>query len=131
MPVYNGTVINESPTIVLEAGSKLENVQGKAVVITAGKAAIAGVGSMPIGIVPMSEDESVEAGSRLTVQIKDITAWVAGGKIVVGDPLTSDAQGRAIKATSGKFILGIALSACEEAGAIIRAQIAKAGHVPA
>ena len=39
MATYFGTSINESPTVILEAGAKLENVQGIALAITAGKLA--------------------------------------------------------------------------------------------
>ena len=39
MATYFGTSINESPTIIMEAGAKLEDVQGIALAITAGKLA--------------------------------------------------------------------------------------------
>lgn len=131
MATYLGTTINESPTISLEAGADITKAQGKAVVISNGCAVAATAGANAVGIIPLSEDEEIKKGSDVAVQVKDIGAWVAGGKIVVGDELTSDANGFAVKAAAGNFITGVALTAATEAGTIIRAQIVKAGYKPA
>ena len=49
----------------------------------------------------------------------------AGGAIAAGDPLTSDAQGRAVKATAaGNRIIGFACKAATDAGEIIDYQFA-------
>ena len=49
----------------------------------------------------------------------------AGAAFAVGDPLTSDAEGRAIKATTaGSRIIGFALKAATEAGEIVDYQFA-------
>ena len=49
----------------------------------------------------------------------------AGGAIAAGDPLTSDAQGRAVKAAAaGDRIIGFACKAATEAGEIIDYQFA-------
>ena len=53
---------------------------------------------------------------------------MAGEKIVVGDELTSDANGFAVKAVTGNFITAVALTAAAEAGTIIRVQLIKAGY---
>lgn len=128
MPTYFGTTINQSPTITLEAGADIERAQGKAVKIVDGRAVAATAGANAIGVIPLSEDETIKKGSDVTIQIKDIGAWVAGGEIAVGDELTSDENGFAVKATTGKFITAIAMMAAEEAGIIIRAQFVKAGY---
>ena len=50
----------------------------------------------------------------VTVQVKDISKWKAGGDFAAGDFLTSDANGAAVKATTGKFILAVALEGLGE-----------------
>ena len=128
MATYLGTTINESPTISLEAGADIQKAQGKAVIISGGYAVPATAGTNAIGISPLSADEEIKKGSDVTVQVKDIGAWVAGEKIVVGDELTSDANGFAVKAVTGNFITAVALTAAAEAGTIIRVQLIKAGY---
>ena len=128
MATYLGTTINESPTINLEAGEDIQEAQGKAVIISGGLAITATAGANAIGIIPLSEDEEIKKGSDVTVQVKDIGAWVAGAKIVIGDELTSDADGFAVKAAAGNVITAVALTAAAEAGTIIRVQLIKAGY---
>lgn len=130
MATYFGTSINESPTIIMEAGEKLENVQGIALAIASGKLAKPSAGANVIGLSLFTNDENVEAGGSLTVQVKDIGKWVAGSEIEVGDQLATDANGNAVKATAGQFIVGTALSAAAQAGTIISVQITKSGYVP-
>ena len=72
MATYFGTSINESPTIIMEAGAKLEDVQGIALAITAGKLAKPSAGANVIGLSLFTNDENIEAGGSLTVQVKDI-----------------------------------------------------------
>lgn len=129
--VYNSTTINQSPTISLMAAEELKDARGKAVVVSEGKVKLAKAGENAIGIVMLSDDENIPADARVNVQIKDIGAWVAGGQIAVGDELTSDANGCAVKATDDNFITGIAITAATGAGAIVRVQIVKAGYKPA
>ena len=128
MAIYFGTTINDSPTITLEAGADIKAAQGKAVVISEGKAVLAEAGANAIGIIPLSEDEEIKKGATVSVQIKDIGAWVAGAEVKIGDELASDAEGYAVKAVEGNFIIGTALTAASEKGTIIRAQINKAGY---
>lgn len=131
MATYLGTTINESPTITLPAGAKIEAAQGKAVIISDGTAKLATAGANAIGVIPLSEDEVIEQGEDVAIQVKDIGAWVAGEAIAIGDELTSNATGQAVKATDGSFITAVALTAAAKAGSIIRAQIIKAGYKPA
>ena len=131
MTTYIGTTINESPTIVLAAGNALEHAPGKAVCIVGGEALFATTGANAIGIISMSEDETIKKGADVTIQVKDIGAWVAGEAITIGDELTSDATGAAKKAGTGNFITAIAITAAEEAGTILRVQLIKAGYKPA
>ena len=48
-----------------------------------------------------------------------------------GDELAVGTGGKAVKATSGAFIVGIALEAATQAGQRIAVQIVKAGYKPA
>ena len=77
-----------------------------------------------------TNDENVEAGGSLTVQVKDIGKWVAGEEIAVGDELATNAEGKAVKAANGAFIVGTALSAATKAGTVISVQLTKSGYKP-
>lgn len=130
MSTYLGTTINESPTIILEAGAAITKAQGKAVIISGGRVIAATAGVNAIGLIPLSEEAEIASGDSVTVQVKDIGAWVAGEAIAVGDELTSDANGFAVKAVAGNYITAIALTTAAKSGTIIRAQIIKGGYVP-
>lgn len=59
------------------------------------------------------------------VAMSDQPEVEAGAAVAAGDPLTSDAQGRAVKATAaGDRIIGFACTAATEAGTIIDYQFA-------
>lgn len=131
MATYFGTNISESPTIVLPAGAKLENARGIALAISGGKVVKPTAGAHIIGLSIIETDETVEAGRDVDIQIKDIGKWVAGGEISVGTELATDANGKAVAAKAGDFIVGIALSNAEKAGTWIKVQIIKAGYKPA
>lgn len=125
-----GTAINPSPTIVLPAKAAMTNPRYLAVVVDAGKVKLpAAAGAHAIGIC-LGENDSVGAGDDLDIQIKDIGKWIASGSIAVGAELTCDTNGKAAAATSGDFILGVALTAASAAGDIIQVQITKSGYKP-
>lgn len=131
MATYFGTSINDSPTIVIPAKEKIENVQGIALAISDGQLTKPTAGANVIGLSLFTNDETVEAGDDITVQVKDIGKWVAGEAVAVGDELTTDADGKAVKAAESKFITAIALSKATAAGDVISVQIVKAGYKPA
>lgn len=131
MATYFGTSINESPTIVLPAGAKLENARGIALAVSGGKAVKPTAGAHVIGLSIIETDETVEAGRDVDIQIKDIGKWVAGEGISVGTELATDADGKAVEAKAGDFIVGVALSSAEKAGTWVRVQLIKAGYKPA
>lgn len=128
---YFGTSINESPTIVLPAGGELTNARGIAVAIKDGAVVKPDAGDHVIGITLIETDEKVEAGTGVDIQIKDIGKWVAGEEITVGTELTTDAEGKAVAAKEGDYIIGVALSNAAEAGTWIKVQIINAGYKPA
>ena len=131
MATYFGTSINESPTIVLPAKEKIEGAQGIALAISDGQLTKPTDGANVIGLSLFTNDETVEAGDDITVQGKDIGKWIAGEEIAVGDELTANADGKAVKAAEGKFIPAVALSKAPAAGDVIKVQIVKAGYKPA
>lgn len=128
---YFGSSINESPTIVLPAGDKLENARGIALAIKDGAVVKPEAGAHVIGLSLIETDETVEKGIDVDIQIKDIGKWVAGEEITVGTELATDANGQAVAAKDGDFIVGVALSSAAQARTWIRVQIIKAGYKPA
>uniref|UniRef100_UPI004025474C capsid cement protein n=1 Tax=Lachnospira sp. TaxID=2049031 RepID=UPI004025474C len=128
MATYFGTSINESPTVVFPAKEKIEGAQGIALVIDGGELTKPTAGANVIGLSLFTNDETVEAGDDITVQVKDIGKWIAGEAVEAGDELATDAEGKAVKATSGSFITAVALSGATAKGDVIGVQIIKAGY---
>lgn len=128
---YLGSSINESPTVVLAAGEKLENARGIALAVKDGAAVKPEAGAHVIGISLIETDETVEQGENVDIQVKDVGKWTAGGEIAVGMELAADADGRAVEAKAGDFIVGMALSSASSAGTWVKVQIIKAGYKPA
>ena len=120
MADYFGTSINESPTIVLEAGKDIEGAQGIALAIKNGKAEKPTAGANVIGLSLFTNDEKVKAGDDVDIQVKDIGKWIAGEAVA----------GKAVKAAAGNFITAVALSAATEAGSVVKVQLIKAGYKP-
>lgn len=131
MATYFGSSINDSPTIVLSAGNKLENARGIALAVKDGVAVKPEAGAHVIGISLIETDEMVEKGMDIDIQVKDIGKWTAGEEITAGTELAADAEGRAVAAKAGDFILGVALGNASEAGTWMKVQIIKAGYKPA
>lgn len=128
---YFGTSINESPTIVLPAGEELTNARGIAVAVKNGAVVKPAAGAHAIGITLIETDETVEAGTDVDIQIKDIGKWVAGEEITAGTELATDAEGKAVAAKEGDYIIAVALNNAAEAGTWIKVQIINAGYKPA
>lgn len=128
MAAYFGSSINESPTVVMAAGEKLENARGIALAIKDGAVIKPAAGAHVIGISLIETDETVEIGDDVDIQIKDIGKWVAGEGIAIGAELACDADGKAVAAKAGDFIVGMAFSGASDAGTWIKAQIIKAGY---
>nr|DAU92076.1 MAG TPA: capsid fiber protein [Caudoviricetes sp.] len=128
MATYFGTSINDSPTITLPAKEKIENAQGIALAVSNGELTKPTAGANVIGIALLTNDEIVSAGYDITVQIKEIGKWTAGEAFEIGDELTTNAEGKAVKATTGNFITAIALTNATADGDIVNVQIIKAGY---
>lgn len=129
MATHIGTTINESPVIVRPAAVDIEAARGIALALDSdGNFALPTAGANVVGISLMTTDEKVATGDDITVQIKDIGKWVAGAEITPGTELTTDAEGKAVPATTGNFITAIALSGATSAGTLVKCQIVKAGY---
>lgn len=127
---YIGTSINESPVIVKKAGEKLEDARGMALAMKDGELVKPKAGELVIGITLIETDETVEKGTDVDIQIKDIGKWTAGEAITAGAELATDANGKAVVAKAGNFIVGVALNSAEKAGTWVKVQITKSGYKP-
>ncbi len=131
---FNGAQINQSVTIVEQAGADIDDVRnrimaydkdGNVVLAADGSAVLVGVALIEAGSNDVSGVGSgkVRAGDDVDIQIKDIGYILAGGDIAKGDEVTA-ASGLAAKAAAGNYVVGIALSAATN-GEYCRVQIAK------
>ena len=126
---YVNTAINPSPTIVAKTAAELAAPAMLAIKYNgAGMFEVAGAGSAAVGICVADAGAPVRAGQDVSVVVKDITLWKSGGAFVPGDELTPDANGAAVKANAGDFILGFAMQQSFDAGEIVSAQITKSGY---
>lgn len=126
---YYGTTINDSPVIAGEPATALSSAEFLAVKFDSNgkivKASIAG--ENVLGLLG-AEDGNRKAGDTVSVQIKECGLWKAGAAVAAGAELATDANGKAVTATSGTFILAIALEAASAADEVIKVQIVKAGY---
>ena len=123
---YTAASINTSATIVAPAAATAD-VRGKAVKFNEnGEAVVASVaGEVVMGIALITNDEEVQAGHDVDIQVKEIGLALAAGAIAAGDELAAGATGALVKAAEGNFVVATALEAAEAAGRIIRVQITK------
>lgn len=127
--MYNGSIINPSPTIIAPVGAEITSGSFTAVAFDGNGAFItAKKNSVPVGILVAEEDEVIAVGDEVTAQVKDISVWKAGAAVAAGALLTADDEGLAITATAGSFILGVALESADAKGQVIKVQITKSGY---
>ena len=118
---FNGVQINQSVTIVEQAGADIEDVRnrimaydkdGNVVLAVDGSVVPVGIALIESGVNDISGVESgkVNAGDDVDIQIKDIGYILAGGEIAKGNEVMAF-SGLAVKAESGIYVVGIALSA--------------------
>ena len=118
---FNGVQINQSVTIVEQAGADIEDVRnrimaydkdGNVVLAVDGSVVPVGIALIESGVNDISGVESgkVNAGDDVDIQIKDIGYILANGEIAKGNEVTAS-SGLAVKAESGNYVVGIALSA--------------------
>ena len=118
---FNGTQINSSVTIVEKAGADIVDCRNRILKYDGdGNVALAAAGTdIPIGVALIEagynditgrESGKLTIGDDVDIQIKDIGYVLAGAEISKGSEITSGADGKAAVATSGDYVLGIALS---------------------
>lgn len=132
---YNGVQINPSATIVEKAGATIADVRnrivkydenGNVVLATAGTDIPVGIAIIEAGYNDISGVESGKAnpGERVDVLIKDMGVVLAGGTIKKGQEVAAGADGMAVAAAGGDYVLGFALDNAE-AGEFVEIQLAK------
>lgn len=118
---FNGTQINSSVTIVEKAGVEIADCRnrimkfdgdGNVILATAGTDIPVGVALIESGYNDITGQESgkVAAGDDVDIQIKDIGYVLAGEDITKGSEVAAGAEGKAVTASSGNYVLGIALT---------------------
>ncbi len=131
---FNGVQVNQSVTIVEQAGANIEDVRnrimtydkdGNVILAADGSTVLIGVALIEAGMNDISGVESgkVTIGDDVDIQIKDIGYILAGGEIAKGNEVTAS-NGLAVKAESGNYVVGIALSTVAKDD-YCRVQIAK------
>lgn len=129
MSTYEYSGINESVTISLLAGEKLEEPYGVALKLTEDGAVLPAAGDDVVGIALISNQGPVAAGGRVDVQVKDIGFWKAGAGFTQGDLLATDAGGLAQKAADGQYVVARALTGASAKGDLAKVQIINAGKL--
>lgn len=127
--MFNGTVINDSATIVVPVKTEIKTGPFTAVALGSGGAVPCNDTLVPVGLTIAETPNAVPVGNDVNVQVKDIGVWMGGTAFAAGDPLSSDATGLAVKAAAGKFILGFALEDCSAKGQTVKVQITKSGFM--
>ena len=118
---FNGSQINQSVTIVEQAGAAIEDVRnciltydenGDVILAADGTVVPVGIAIIEAGVNDISGEESgkVAAGDDVDIQIKDIGYVLAGAAIAKGAEVMAS-TGLAIPATDGNYVVGVALSA--------------------
>ncbi len=126
--MYLGTSINDSAVITAKANAAINNGDFLAAKFSNGKIVKCSVaGENAMGLI-MPGQEAIAAGGDVNIQIKEIGLWKTGAAVAAGAEVTTNADGKAITATAGAFILGIALEEAVAADAVIKVQIVKAGY---
>lgn len=129
--MYNGSMINTSPTIVGVAGENIAGGPFTAVTFKDDVLVQAEPGDVPVGILLAETDDIVTAGDDVNVQIAASGRWKAGSALKAGEALATDQNGCAVRAADGEFILAFAMEAATAAGQVISVQITKSGFMPA
>lgn len=132
---YNGVQINQSVTIVEQSGANIADVRnrimkfddnGNVVLATAGTDIPVGVAIIEAGYNDITGNESgkVMTGDNVDIVVKDMTVVLAGAEIKKGQEIAAGANGLAVAAESGNYVLGFALGNAK-ANEYVAVQIAK------
>lgn len=122
---YDFSSIGGSPVITAKAAADTKS--GVAVVLTKDGANLPAAGKFATGIV-IPGDETTSKGDDLTIQIRNQGMWTAGAAFDAGTLLAVDAEGLCQKATSGQYILAMALGSATAKGDLVQVAIIHAGY---
>lgn len=127
---YLGASINTSSVIAETAGAELGNGAFCAVKYDENGAVVLcdTKGELTAGILLPETTQKISSGDDVTVQIKDIGLCKAGAEIKKGQEVMVDEKGRLIPATSGKFVIGYAMTSATAEDEIIEVDIRKCGY---
>ena len=132
---YHGVQINQSPTIVEQAGADIDDVRnlimkyddsGNVVLATAGTDKPLGIALIEAGYNDITGNEAgmVKTGDNVDILVKDMGVVLAGAAIKKGQEVAAGAGGKAAVAVAGDYVLGTALDDAAE-GEYLTIQIAK------
>ena len=105
----------EGRKISLEASEDL--TKGQVVKVSGGKAAVAGAGDVPIGVVVATVSQSKQA----TILVSGVAKVTAGGAITAGTAVKATTNGKVVAADlaggdTADLVLGIALTSASDDG---------------
>ena len=122
--------INNSSTIVENAGSDIEKPAHKAVMYDEnGDVVLANSGEKAIGVILSDSLDPIKKGKQVNILIKYIGLLEAGEAIKKGDFITINENGQGVTAESEDFIFCRAFTTVAEAGECVQAQINPMGYM--
>lgn len=127
--MFNGSVINDSATTCATVKTEITTGPFTAVALGEDGAIPCNDTLVPMGLTIAETPAVLGVSDDVHMQVKDIGVWKGGAAFSAGDPLASDANGLAVKAAAGKFILGFALEDCSGKGQAVKVQITKSGFM--
>ena len=132
---FHGNMINPSPTVTEPAGVDIEDVRCRIMKYDEnGNVVLAAAGTdIPLGIALIEAGNNditgvtsgkVKKGDEVDILVKDMGIVLAGAEIKKGQEIAAGANGLAVVATSGNYVIGIALDNAA-ADDVVHIQIAK------
>lgn len=119
------TIVNSEPLVGIEAGANLTGKEGYYVKLSNGKAFLCDtLGEQPFGVLAVGG----ASGTTVSVAVMHRAKVVAGAALsTIGTKLMTSAAGKAVAATSGKFITGVSLEVATGDGHRVDSLITNAG----
>lgn len=122
---FNGTLINNSCTIVEKAGAAIDDCRNKIVKYDgSGDVVLAAAGTdIPVGIAIIEAgcnditgvtSGKVDKGDDVDILVKDIGFVIAGAAITKGQEVTAMDGGLAGPASATNYVVGLALSSAQQ-----------------